>query len=180
MSTPATMSPSPSKSLLVILDTGVVIEAFRTNSWTALIGRYSIVLSRTVVNETLFYIDLQGARVPINLASCEANKSISVIEVTTRELSAFLKRFDPSYAERLHAGELESLCFLLEKAGANGKICSADSIVYKVLGKMRLSDQGISLEELLVAAGCPKTLQERFQKSFRERWSREGFSDSFT
>lgn len=173
------MSPSPSKSPLVILDAGVVIEAFRSNTWAALITRYAVVVSRTVMGEVQFYRDAQGNRVPISLAPYEANGSISVIDVPASILGAFLARFDPGYAERLDPGELESLCYLIEQAGAEAQICSADSIVYKVLGKLRRSAQGISLEELLLAAGCPKSLQEKYRKTFRERWSQEGFSDSF-
>ena len=173
------MSPNLSKSQLVILDAGVIIEAFRSNSWPALIAKYSVTVSRTVMGEVLFYRDAAGQRVPIDLTPYEGNQSISVIDVPASEAAAFLKEFDPTYVERLDAGELTSLVFLLKKMGAESRICSADSIVYRVLGKLRRSDQGISLEELLTGAGCPKTLEERFRKTFRERWSREGFSDSF-
>lgn len=173
------MSPSPSKSQLVILDAGIVIEAFRNNSWAALAARYTIVLSRTVVNESLFYKDAAGNRVPIDLSSFEQSGQISVIEVPIDELDKFLKQFDPTYIERLHAGELESLCYLLNHAGPAGQISSADSVVYKVLGKLRKSDRGISLEELLRAIGTPKSLAEKFTKGFRERWGKEGLSDSF-
>jgi hypothetical protein len=173
------MSPSPSKSPLVILDAGVVIEAFRTNSWAALVDRYAIVVSRAVKGEVIYFKDAHGEKVPISLARYETDESISVIDVPAGRLKAFLGRFDPGYVERLDAGELESLCYLIEHAGTRAQICSADSIVYKVLGKLRMSGQGISLEELLTTAGCPKTLQEKYRKSFRERWSSEGFSDSF-
>ena len=173
------MSPAPSKSQLVILDAGIVIEAFRTNSWPALIQRYAIVLSRTVVGEALFYKDASGTRVPIKLEPYELAGQISVIDIPVAELDGFLKQFDPTYIERLHAGELESLCYLLNHTGAAGQISSADSIVFKVLGKLRISDRGVSLEELLRAIGAPKPLAEKYTKTFRERWSREGFSDSF-
>lgn len=174
------MSPSPSKSQLVILDAGVVIEAFRTNSWAALIKRYAVVVSRTVMTESMFFFDPVGARVPIYVQPYEASGEITVVDVPASDLAAFLAGFDPGYAERLHAGELESLCFLMKQPGAEAKICSADSIVFKVLGKLRLSAQGISLEELLMAAGCPKTMHEKYGKAFRERWTSAGFSDSFS
>lgn len=173
------MSQNPSQSQLVILDAGVIIEAFRTNSWAALIAKNSVTVSRTVMGEVLYYREADGKKVLIDLAPYEQNRAISVIDVAAGDAAAFLREFDPSYIERLDAGELTSLFFLFKKMGAESKICSADSIVYKVLGKLRRSEQGISLEELLAAAGCPKTLEEKFKKSFRERWSREGFSDSF-
>jgi hypothetical protein len=172
------MSPTPSKSALVILDTGPVIEAFRTKSWEQLIQKYAITLSRTVLGESLFYQDADGKRVYFDLNSYVEKQLISVIEIPTSELKKFLQRFDPTYIERLHAGELESLCYMLDHCGQGDRICSGDGIVYKVLGKLMCSERGISLEELLNDVGYSKPIREQFSKKFRESWASKGFQES--
>lgn len=173
------MSPSPSKSPLVILDAGIIIEAFRSNSWVALLSRYSVVVSRTVMAEVMYYKTPVGQKIPIDLGPFEAAGTITVIDVAAGDLATFLAGFDPMYVERLHDGELESLCYLLQKADPSAQICSADSIVYKVLGKLRASHRGVSLEEMLAAISVSRRLEEKYSKGFRERYSSQGLSDSF-
>jgi len=52
------------------------------------------------------------------------------------------KHFGPTYLERFDPGERESLAHLVTSADEY-MICSADSIVFKVLGFLDRGEQGI-------------------------------------
>jgi hypothetical protein len=173
------MSPSRPKSQLVLLDAGIVIEAFRLGAWEALIAKYRIAVSQTIVEEAHFYENDKGSRIPIDLRSIASKGDIDVIDVPASDYEAFIKTFNRSYAERLHAGELELLTHLQGLGETECQLCSADGIVFRVLGKMRISERGISLEELFNAIGITKTLEDKYKKEFRLRNTQIGFADSF-
>jgi len=162
---------------LLLLDANIVIELFRQGIWDRLIEVCDVHLSRTVAeSEAHFYEDDTGERQYFDLApDAEAGK-IAVFDVRLSELEAFRSRFDPSYFERLDAGEAESLAFLLNSSDPY-LICSADSIVYKVLGNLDRSEQAISLEEVLQQTGLGRRLTWQFTKGFREKWTSKGFQE---
>lgn len=172
------MSQSRSKFPLVILDTGIVIECFRNGSWKALISSYQLIVSRTVVDESIYYWNDRDEKVPIDLKPFEVSGQIVVIEVEVAKAADFRRRFDPSYFERLDPGELESLTYLLDGAVSGIRICSADGIVYRVLGRLKKSELGISLEELLNAIGVKRKLDEKYTRRIKERWAQQGLADS--
>lgn len=89
-----------------------------------------------------------GERVDFDLGEFERNGAIEVVEVALPALKTFLSQFDASYAEKLDPGEAESLAYLLA-ANADTHICSADGIVFRVLGNLDRGQQGLSLEEVL-------------------------------
>ena len=62
---------------------------------------------------------------------------------------------------------------------SDSKICSADKIVWRVLGNTNATDRGISLEEILAKYGLTKPLALRFTKAFRENWCRAGSIEGF-
>lgn len=170
----------PSKSTLILCDTCVIIEAFRTGAWPALVSGYDVVVSQTIIEETLWYPDNNGRRRPIDLTPDIAGGKIKVIDPPASELAKFVSEFDASYAERMDPGELSLLCFLFSQSVQEMLICSGDEIVFKVLGRHRRSAQGISLEELLQKIGFNKPLNSQFKKGFRENCSNKGFNDSFS
>lgn len=166
------------KSKLILCDTCVIIEAFRLGIWDALINGYTIIVSQTVVEETMWYLSDSGSRISINLKSYISNGKIQVIDPTSGDLGSFLSRhkFKPDYLERMDPGELSLLCFLDKTQ--DDIICSGDEIVFRVLGKLRCSDKGISLEELLQNIGLTKKIRIQFTKKFRINCSSKGFEDS--
>lgn len=58
-------------------------------------------------------------------------------------------------------------------------ICSADAIVWRVLGNTDDGERGISLEALLRRPGLTKALPDQFSKAFREGWTRKGETERF-
>jgi hypothetical protein len=166
-----------SKSTLVLCDTGVIIESFRIKIWDSLVSHYNIVLSKTIIEEALYYYDDDGAKHYIDLSIYIS--SIQVIDPSYSELQQFISKFNPSYCERMDPGELSLLCHLFTQSSSELLICSGDGIVYKVLGIKRCSDKGISLEELLLKMGFSKPIKDQFKKHFRDYHSKQGLSDSF-
>lgn len=84
--------------------------------------------------------------------------------------------FGPDILTKLDPGEAESLAILLN-SNKRFIVSSADAITYRVLGALKCSDQGISLEETLQAIGLTKHLVYKFSRAFREKWSQRGFSE---
>jgi hypothetical protein len=164
------------KFKLLLLDANIVIKAFELGVWQKLIERCDIWIASTVIDESEFYISNDGASHPIDLDPDLQGNRISRFEVSLSELSTFRKLFDPSYLEKLDDGETESLAFLLNSP-EQCLICSADKIVYRILGNLKRSEQGISLEEILQQVGLGVSLPKQFTKSYREEWATKGFQE---
>jgi hypothetical protein len=162
---------------LLLLDANIVIELFRQGIWDRVVEVCGVHLSRTVAEiEAHFYEDEDGEKQYFDLAPDAQAGRITVFDMLPSDLEEFRSCFDPSYFERLDAGEAESLAFLLN-SGDPCLICSADSIVYKVLGNLDRAEQGISLEEVLQQTGLGRSLAWQFTKGFRETWTRKGFQE---
>jgi hypothetical protein len=164
------------RSPLYLLDTGVIIELFRLSLWQRVVEVYQIYVSETVASEALYYSGPSGRRVPIRLQKYVEEGRISLVSVDAKEVSAFLGRFGVDYAERLDPGELESLAYLFSSS-EEILICSADSIVYLVLGATDRRDSGISLEEILTQCGLGRGVPWQFSAEFRNKYTSQGFRD---
>ena len=166
---------------LLLLDANVVIELFRCGAWDQAIDQCDIHLGRTVAQvEAHFYLTDDGQRHDFDLRTYEAAKRITVFDVAACELTAFRQQFDPVYFEKLDPGETESLAYLLNLPRHEGMLCSADKIVFRVLGSLRRGEQGISLEEVLRRVGLGRSLPRHFSQAYREYWTRKGFEEGVT
>ena len=166
------------KPKLLLLDANVVIHLFELGIWTEVITRHKVHLAKTVVEqEARYYEDTSGTRHYIDLSDDIDAGRIQVFEESPSHLMAFRDSFDPSYVERLDAGETESLVHLLRET-EDCRICSADKIVFRILGKLLRSEQGISLEEVLDQMGFGRPLARQYSKAYREEWTRRGFAES--
>lgn len=163
-------------SRLVLLDTNVVLQLFELGIWQAVTQKYQIVLAQSVVDEAQFYY--QGdQRHEIEWGELISSRAVEVRTATASDVQQFCNRFDPNYLQKLDPGEAESLKILeIEKQAS---ICSADKIVWRVLGNTGEADRGVSLEELLQQIGLTKSLTDRFSKRFREKWTKGGSTDRF-
>ena len=164
---------------LLLLDTGIVIELFQLNIWDGFVAQCDVHLARTVVQESKYWEDDLGQKHPIDLSRYERDGLITVHDIDVSELDVLTSAFGPDILTKLDPGEAESLAIL-----CNSKerflVSSADGITYRVLGALKCSDQGISLEETLQAIGLTKQLVYKFSKAFREKWSRRGFSEGIS
>lgn len=161
---------------LILLDTNVVLRLFELGIWESVTKRFRIVLTEAVVEESQFFIR-DGKRIDIDWAPILAAGTVEVRQVPLREIKRFKARFDATYLERFDPGETEAMTLM--QSERDSSICSADAIVWRVLGNTGDGERGISLEELLQQAGLPKPLPERFTRAFRDKWTRKGRSERF-
>lgn len=164
-------------SSFLLLDANVVIQLFRCGAWKGLTERSTVYVCRTIVErEAHFYVDEDGKRVDFDLRHDEAAGSIQVVDATLTQTSKFVSQFDPLYAEKLDPGELESLAYLGD-TDETVRICSADAIVFRVLGNLDCSERGVSLEEALKEAGLGRKLNKQYSKEFRLQYTAKGVEE---
>lgn len=164
------------KFRLLLLDANIVIEISRHGLWDQIIARCEIHLARTVVDEAHFYFDANDDQQPIDLMPHINASGITVFDLKPSDLAGLRAQFDAGYFEKLDPGETESLAYLLAQ-GEECQICSADKIVYRVLGNMHRADQGVSLEEVLTQIGLGRKLGREFSREYREQWTQKGFQE---
>jgi hypothetical protein len=164
------------KFKLLLLDANVVTKAFELGLWQQLIERCDIWIASTVIQEAEFFVSEDGISHPIDLKPDIVGNRISRFEVSLSELSIFRELFDPSYLEKLDDCETESLAFLLNSS-EQFLICSADKIVYRILGNLKRSEQGVSLEKVLRQVSLGVCLPRQFTKSYREEWATKGLQE---
>ena len=167
------------KFRLLLLDANVVLEISRHGLWERIVARCDVHLAQTVLDESQFYEDDQGEKHYIDLAPYISSKAITVFDMTPSQMNGFLGEFDPVYLEKLDPGEAVSLAYLLGQSD-ECRICSADKIVYRVLGGLRRPDQGVSLDEILRQIGLGRKLENEFTKAYREEWTKRGFQEGLT
>ncbi len=156
---------------LVLLDANVVIRIFELGIWEQITQRCEVLLAQAVIDETQFF-DTDSGRQYIEWEPWISSGSIRVASLPPQDTRQYCGRFSGEYYEKLDPGEAESLALLDRDERA--QICSADKIVWRVLGNLNASDRGISLEEILDSIGLGRALPERFTKGFREKWCKIG------
>lgn len=164
------------RSRLLLLDANVVIYLFELGIWQQVAERCRLVLAQAVVDEAHFF-ERDGDRFEIDWAEWIRTTAIEIRSVPAAVVQAYCNRFEPTYYEKLDPGEAESLVILDREPEA--RICSADKIVWRVLGNTNQSDRGVSLEEILQQIGLTRALHYRFSKRFREQWCEEGGREHF-
>jgi hypothetical protein len=162
---------------LLILDANEVIYLHETGLWQAVLSRCEVYLARIVAESEVKYYRGSEADEIIDLSDDITQGRVKVFELTITEFKPFIDLFDPTYLESLDPGEAESLAYLVQSKDMY-LISSADAIVFRVLGLLNRSDQGISLEEVLQKMGLGRSVSRQYTKQFRERYAREGEQDS--
>lgn len=165
------------KYKLLLLDANVVIELFEQGIWDEVVEKCEIYLSRTVAEkEALFWEDHRGRRHTINMQPYEESGRVEIFDLSFQKLKSYRESFGSVYFKKLDPGENESLAFLSDHKDV-AKICSADKIVYRVLGNLHMREKGISLEEILDSIGLGRRLRHEFCKAYRKKWTRKGFQE---
>jgi len=163
------------KFQFLLLDAGPIIKLFELDIWDAFIERCDVTISKTVAVEAK-WASQEFEDIRIELERYEEQKLIKIIDLELSVVKAFYDKFNLTYKD-IHDGEKETLAFLC-KSSENWKVCSADHVVFRVLGLLNKADQGISLEEILVEIGLSQSkLELKYTKRFREKWTRKGQVD---
>ena len=164
-----------SKLKLLILDACVVIQLHEMGRWDEVVKRCDVHLSAIVAKREVRYDDSNG--VTIDLSPLIQSGLINMFGVEEADVEIFRRQFDADYLGVLDDGEAESLAYLFSK-NEDYLISSADRIVYRVLGNLHRTEQGISLEEILNRLGTTVgSLPKQYTQAFREQWSRIGFHE---
>jgi hypothetical protein len=163
------------KLRLLLLDANIVIYLFSQHLWDRFVESCEVYLSKTVIDESEFF-ENDGEMIPISLESYIESSKVEVFELTVSGLKEFMSKFDPVYLDKLDPGEAESLAYLY-MSQEEFKICSADGIVFRVIGVLDLAERGISLEEVLKFVGLERKVPYQYTKEFRIRKTSEGTKD---
>jgi len=161
---------------LLLLDANIVIYLFKLGLWEKVVDLCEVHISEIVKSECRFYEDVTGKRCTIDLTPMIANGDVKVFKLMPSEITSFLDRFSIGYIEKLDPGETETLAFLLNSE-EKYTICASDQIVFRVLGALNRSEQGISLEEVLKSIGLNRKLLSQFTKTLRKQWTDRGFAE---
>ena len=166
----------------VLLDSNIIIEAYRLDIWEKLIERVEIVVSSVVAHqESLFYSKEEGKiPEPINLNRLIQAGQIQELTATTEEIADFLDMFDRNFVFGLHAGERESLSLIKSGRLQDTLFCSGDAAAIQALAMIGHSHLGISMESLLRESGLQKRLKQQFKDKFFENQKANGVENLLT
>jgi hypothetical protein len=160
----------------LLLDANVIIALFKQGLWDRVVAECDLHIAETVLGEAHFFEDDTGARHDFDLDPYVTDGRIKKFSVRPADVKSFVETFGIDYIEKLDAGEAESLAYL-EAVSKEHSICSADAIVFRVLGNLDRGDQGASLQEVLDRLGLGRRLPQQFTKAMRERWTSQGVTE---
>jgi len=157
---------------LWILDADVIIDLLSLGVFDSLVNHCELNISTTVIGEVQFY-KTGGRKIAIDFRA-EYIETGKVIEksASVRDLQEVKNLIPPLYMKGIGDGELESLAILHKNREL--MFCSMDGLAIKSLPFLDLSDNGISVENLLQQSGItaarlkmPHT-EKYFQSKLRE------------
>jgi len=164
------------KFQFLLLDAGPVIKLFELGIWDEFIKKCDVTITRTIANEAKWASqDFEDIR--IDIESYENQGLVKIADLSPSDIKPFIERFNAAYSTIIHDGEKEVLAFL-NNSRENWLLCSSDGAVFKVLGLIGKSEQGISLQEIFEQIGLSRTLEWKYTREFREKHTRIGQMDS--
>ena len=161
----------------LLLDAGPIIKLFELNLWDKFIDKCDVTIPRTIVEDETVFCGTEDNKTFLEQGLASYEKKVKIVDVPLSLINNFYKRFDLTYQANIHPGEKEALAFLFN-APENFLLCSADKAVFKVLGLLGKSEQGISLEEILEQIGLKQNLGWQYSKQFREKFTQMGQIDA--
>jgi len=163
------------KFQFLLLDTGPIIKLFELGIWEDFIRRCDVTVSQTVADQAK-WASQEFEDIRIDLELYKNQELINVFDVDISLAKSFHNRFNKVYKTEIHSGEKETLAFLCNSS-ENWLVCAADKAVFRVLGLLNKTDQGISLEEVLNKIGLSRNIERKYTKKFREKWTHKGQED---
>lgn len=161
----------------LLLDAGPIIKLFELGIWKQFNKACDVTMTRTVAEIEVEFACRGDNKEYIDLIPYEEQGQIKIIDVEPSAVKTFYNEFDPFYKDIIDPGENETLAFMHTSA-EEWFVCTADHAVFRILGLIGKSEQGISLEEVLKDIGLSHQLEWQYTRRFRERWTRVGQVDS--
>ena len=162
------------KFRFLLLDAGPIIKLFSLGIWDDFIKHCDVSISRIIADNEALYTE-DGTK-QIDLKTYEEQGRIKILDVEISTVKTFYDKFDRLYKVDIHDGEKELLAFLYSSS-EDWLVCAADGAVFRVLGILGKSEQGISLEEILKQIGLYRSLEWQYTKKFREHYTCLGQKD---
>lgn len=155
--------------LRVLVDTCVIIEAFRTNCWKALCQHFAVETVEKCVEECCTGDPLQPGRVNVDrdqlmagLAQCHpvSKEAIATLDYEVEGLPA------------IDDGELHLMAWLHEhrQEAVTVVLSTADRAAVRAAAVLKLLDQVKSLQELGKGAGVGPRQLDQLQEHFTSQW----------
>jgi len=134
----------------LLVDTNVILEAFRTSSWKALTGGYSVETAEACVIET--QTGYQRRRQEVQLEEAELRARLAAVHRVTdaQRAEALIRGLGIS----LDPGELELWAHAISRKDA-WILCGPDKASLRFGVRMGFRDRLVSLERLLEDVGFP-------------------------
>lgn len=157
----------------VFVDTNIILEAFRTNCWTAICKNYSIETVEKCIEEALTGNQLNPKYTPV-----DRRKLIEGLtarhQVTQHDIGKLI--LTRPECQELDDGEKHLFAWLnAQKILPNALILisTADKSAIFATGKLGWIDSVECLEKLLLKSGVSKTQRDSIARHFRSDWLSE-------
>lgn len=154
-------SPQPA----VLVDTNVIIEAWRANGWKALAARHALETVGTIVMET--HTGFQRRRERQQIDQAELKRTLRAVHEATELERADLAVRVPDI--HLDPGERDLWAHALARSDA-WVLCGPDKASLRVGLRLGLRDRLVSLEELWQQAGFRPRV--KLHENFTAAWHR--------
>lgn len=153
------------KDQVVLVDTNVMIEAYRVGCWNAVANFFSLVTVEKCIEET--QTGFQNRSPEQNIEQTKLRKSLfSINPVTQVEEAQFILAYGQSSS--LDPGELHLLLHAAGRQDDSWLINSPDKAAMRFACDLGWTDRLISLEKMAKTTMGNKKL--RFRENFTEKW----------
>ena len=155
-----------------LLDADVIIWCAENNKLDALFKNKRIKIPKVIYEQVKYIEDPEtDERKTIQFDKYLEDKSLEIIDnPITDDIEDIRNTYKqcPEIAE-IHSGEVE--CISLLKDRPNYSFCTGDKSAIRVLGYLQLSEQAISLEELI---GRVRNIRYDFTKEYMKKYLKVG------
>ncbi|MBN2182532.1 MAG: hypothetical protein JW715_11520 [Sedimentisphaerales bacterium] len=166
------------KYQFLLLDAGPIIKLFELGIWEQFIKACDVTITRTVAENEVVFASKGDDKEYIDLMPYEQDGKIKIVDIESSDVTSFYNKFDLTYQAIIDPGENETLTFMLS-SDEKWLVCAADHVVFRILGLLGMSEQGVSLEEVLKNIGLSShQLEWQYTKKFREKYTNLGRLDS--
>jgi hypothetical protein len=156
------------KPKLVLLDANVIIEAFRVGVWDRLVGKVEVIIARSVFEDESVHWFVQGTgeRKYIDLGRFFKEGKVRIVDGPVSTYSSVRRQVPRTLI--LHAGELESIAWLMEN-DEPVSFCTADRAATRALVFLDLTEKAVSLEGLLREHGVSRPTKDTLRSQYLDR-----------
>ena len=154
----------------VLVDTNVIIEAFRTGFWNAICGRYSVETVESVVGEALTGDPGEPGYVVVDAVGLRSGLT-EVHPVSDLMRADFAIKNQK--AEGLDLGERDLLAWIFAQGASFDALVllsTADKAAIVVAGTLQCLDRLESLQALALASGITPHQSDRLKHQFTGKW----------